>query len=213
MTSPASPARHVGIPAQGGPADAADDATLTAVVPSGAGSNETQGWTVLRWILQDWKVNAGRPDSRVVLALFRFGQFAFRNWGFPGRLVGIVCQAISSIVFGVELPSGLRIGPRLRLYHPHTIVLNPAVRMGADCHLRQGTTIGNQMSRSGADLGSPDIGDSVDLGATCVVLGPIRIGDHARVGALAVVTKPVPAWAVIVGNPGRVIRIDEPTPP
>lgn len=182
-------------------------------MPSGAGSNETQGWSLPRWVLQDWAVNAGRPDSRVVLALFRFGQFAYRNWALPGRLVGIVCQAISSIVFGVELPSGLRIGPRLRLYHPHAIVLNPQVQMGADCHLRQGTTIGNQMSRTGADLGSPVLGDSVDLGATCVVLGPIRIGDHARIGALAVTTKPVPDWGVLVGNPGRLIRIDEPPPP
>ncbi len=34
----------------------------------------------------------------------------------------------------------------------------------------------------------------------------------ARIGALAVVTKSVPAWAVMVGNPGRVIRLDEPLP-
>jgi len=26
------------------------------------------------------------------------------------------------------------------------------------------------------------------------------------------VTKSVPAWAVVVGNPGRVIRVDEPLP-
>jgi acetyltransferase-like isoleucine patch superfamily enzyme len=33
---------------------------------------------------------------------------------------------------------------------------------------------------------------------------------HVRIGALAVVTKSVPAWAVVAGNPGRVIRIDDP---
>jgi len=42
------------------------------------------------------------------------------------------------------------------------------------------------------------------------VIGAVHVGDHARIGALAVVTKSVPAWAVVVGNPGRVIRIDDP---
>ena len=184
-----------------------------SILPSGAGSNETEGWSLPAWVLQDWRVNATRPDSRIVLMLFRCGQWSFRNWGFAGRLIGILCQVLSSVVFGVELPSGLRIGPRLRLYHPHSIVLNPSVEMGADCHLRQGTTIGNRISRAGVDLGSPQIGNGVDLGATCVVLGPIQIGDQARIGALAVATKSVPAWGVLVGNPGRVIRVDEPTPP
>lgn len=207
-----TPARHVGIPEQGAAVAPVAPASVSEIVPSTTVTNETLGSSLPRWVLQDWAVNAGRPDSRLVLMLFRFGQYAFRNWGLPGRLVGIVCQAVSSIVFGVELPSGLRIGPRLRLYHPHAIVLNPHVRMGADCHLRQGTTIGNQISRTGIDLGSPEIGDAVDLGATCVVLGPIQIGDHARIGALAVTTKSVPAWGVLVGNPGRVIRVDEPPP-
>ena len=44
------------------------------------------------------------------------------------------------------------------------------------------------------------------------MIGDIHVGDHARIGALAVVTKSVPAWGVAVGNPGRVIRIDEPEP-
>lgn len=199
------------VPAAAAPADPESAVRpVPAVAPSEAGPDETAGWSMRRWLLQDWSVNAGRPDSRIVLLAFRFGQLAFRRWGLVGRLVGICCQAFTSIVFGVELPSGCRIGPRLSLFHPHSIVLNPGVRMGADCWLRQNTTIGNQIDRRGADLGSPDIGDDVDLGVMCVVLGPIRVGAHARVGASAVVVKSVPDWAVVVGNPGRVIRIDNP---
>ncbi len=56
------------------------------------------------------------------------------------------------------------------------------------------------------------LGDDVELGTGCVVIGSVHVGDHARIGALAVVTKSVPDWAVVVGNPGRVLRIDEPAP-
>jgi serine acetyltransferase len=77
---------------------------------------------------------------------------------------------IPSLLFGVELPVSAKIGPRLRLYHPHGIVLNPNCTLGS---------------------------------------GDLHVGDHARVGALAVVLDAVPAWGIVVGNPGRVIRIDD----
>lgn len=166
---------------------------------------------LLRFVLQDRAANTGRPDSQVVLALFRFGQWAHRHWGRPGRVLSLGAMVVSSVGFGVELPSRCEIGPGLRLYHPHSIVLNPGVRMGAGCHLRHNTTLGNIVDRDGTERGNPVLGDGVDLGAGCAVLGPIAVGDHARVGSLAMVTKDVPAWAVVVGNPAKVLRIDSPT--
>ncbi|RYV52103.1 acyltransferase [Pengzhenrongella frigida] len=50
------------------------------------------------------------------------------------------------------------------------------------------------------------IGDDVWLGSHVVVLDGVRIGSHAVVGAGSVVTKSVPEWAVVVGNPARVVR-------
>ncbi len=43
------------------------------------------------------------------------------------------------------------------------------------------------------------------IGANVTLLPGIRIGENALIGAGAVVTKDVPAGAVIVGNPGRII--------
>jgi serine acetyltransferase len=83
-------------------------------------------------------------------------------------------------------------------------------RLGSDCYLRRGVTIGNKTDRTGNELSVASICDHVDLGAGCVVIGDIHAGDHARIGALAVVTKSVPAWSMATGNPGRVIRTDEP---
>lgn len=44
------------------------------------------------------------------------------------------------------------------------------------------------------------------IGANATILPGVTIGDHAMVGAGSVVTKDVPAGAVVVGNPARVVR-------
>jgi putative colanic acid biosynthesis acetyltransferase WcaB len=125
------------------------------------------------WVLQDWAVNAGRPESQLVLAWFRLAQWADRHWGRAARLVVTPYWLITSLFLGFELPVTATIGPRLRLYHRIGIVLNPHAVLGSDCHLRHGVTIGNKVDRSGRELGVASIGSDVDLGAGCVVIGDI----------------------------------------
>jgi acetyltransferase-like isoleucine patch superfamily enzyme len=50
------------------------------------------------------------------------------------------------------------------------------------------------------------VGDGAFLGVGTVVLMGVTIGERAYVGAGAVVTKDVPANAVVIGNPARVVR-------
>lgn len=45
------------------------------------------------------------------------------------------------------------------------------------------------------------------IGANAVILAGISVGKHAIVGAGAVVTKDVPDYAVVVGNPAKVIKM------
>jgi len=44
------------------------------------------------------------------------------------------------------------------------------------------------------------------IGAGSTILPGVTIGKHAIVGAASVVTKPVPDYAVAVGNPAKVIK-------
>ncbi len=44
------------------------------------------------------------------------------------------------------------------------------------------------------------------IGSSATILAGVRIGEGAMVGAGAVVTRDVPPWTVVVGNPARVIR-------
>lgn len=48
------------------------------------------------------------------------------------------------------------------------------------------------------------------IGANVVVLRGISVGKHAIVGAGSVVTKDVPDYAVVVGNPAKVIKMLDP---
>jgi virginiamycin A acetyltransferase len=54
--------------------------------------------------------------------------------------------------------------------------------------------------------GDTVIGNDVWIGREAVILPGIRVGDGAILGAHAVVGRDVPPYAVVVGNPGRVIR-------
>jgi len=50
------------------------------------------------------------------------------------------------------------------------------------------------------------LGDDVWIGSNATILDGVTVGDHVVIGAGAVVTKDVPAWAVVAGNPARVLR-------
>jgi maltose O-acetyltransferase len=50
------------------------------------------------------------------------------------------------------------------------------------------------------------IEDDVWVGAGAIVLPGVRIGTGSVVGAGSVVTKDVPPWTVVAGNPARVVR-------
>jgi len=49
------------------------------------------------------------------------------------------------------------------------------------------------------------------IGSGCTILANITIGENALVGAGSVVTKDVPANAIVVGNPAKILRYIEQT--
>lgn len=51
------------------------------------------------------------------------------------------------------------------------------------------------------------IGNDVWIGAEAVIMSGVRIGDGAVVGARAVVTRDVPPYAIVAGNPAVLIRL------
>lgn len=93
-------------------------------------------------------------------------------------------------------------------YLPHGlngIVVSNQARIGSNATIFQQVTIG---VKSLSVPGAPTIGDRVFIGAGAKLIGPIKIGSNVTIGANAVVTKDIPDGATVVGNPGRVIKID-----
>lgn len=50
------------------------------------------------------------------------------------------------------------------------------------------------------------IGDDIWIGARCIILGGVTVGNGAVIGAGSVVTKDVQPYAVVAGNPAKMIR-------
>lgn len=50
------------------------------------------------------------------------------------------------------------------------------------------------------------IDDQCWLGFGCEILSGVHIGRHSIIGARAVVTKDVPPYSIVVGNPARIIK-------
>lgn len=55
--------------------------------------------------------------------------------------------------------------------------------------------------------GDTIIGNDVWIGREATILPGIVIGDGAIIGARAVVTHPVPPYAIVAGNPARIVRL------
>lgn len=50
------------------------------------------------------------------------------------------------------------------------------------------------------------IGNDVWIGANVIILAGVEVGDHVIIGAGSVVTKDVPDYAVMGGNPAKIIK-------
>lgn len=148
----------------------------------------TQGlWAsfVYRWA--HWCVVSNR--SRPVAWMLRFGYVG------AGKLI--------EVLTGIRLSPGCRIGGGLYMAHFGPIRVNHRVRIGENCNLSQGVTIGEV--QSGDRKGVPTIGNRVYLGTNAILIGNIEVGDDVAIGAGSVVIESVSSCAVVVGNPGRVV--------
>ncbi len=95
--------------------------------------------------------------------------------------------------------------------------LGPRVTMGPGCVFRTGD---HPIPPDGGYFGDRapvhrpiEVEEDVFIGARAIILAGVTIGRGAAIGAGAVVAKDIPAGAVAVGNPARVVRLRVPPPP
>ena len=75
-----------------------------------------------------------------------------------------------------------------------------------DMYPRATTSDGGLQTEADWKVVETRVRKNASIGSGCTILGGVEIGENAMVGAGSVVTKNVPANAVVVGNPARIIK-------
>lgn len=137
-----------------------------------------------------------------VMLVYRFGR-----WRYSVRpailrkffsLLYKVLYKFIQIITGIELPCEVEIGNNFIIDHFGGIVVSGFATFGDNCRIRNGVVVG---LKNVENLGAPNIGNNVDIGAGAKVLGKIRIGNNVLIGANAVVITDVPDNSIAVGVP------------
>lgn len=134
------------------------------------------------------------------VVLVRFAQCSYAaGWKRFAKLPALV----NLVLFGLEVPPRLPIGPGLVLTHTQGTILG-AASIGANVTLYQQVTLGAREMDFAYTLSlRPVLEDGVVVSAGAKVLGGITLGQGCVVGANAVVLIDVPPGDVAMGVPAR----------
>jgi serine O-acetyltransferase len=105
-------------------------------------------------------------------------------------------------VTGIHLYSSTSIGPGFYIGHYGGIWISPLAKIGANCSIAQGVTIGTASRDRGH---APELADRVWVGPNAVITGAAKIASGAVVAANTLVASNIPENGVAIGVPARVI--------
>jgi serine O-acetyltransferase len=162
-------------------------------------------WAVLREDYQRHHRKLHSPGLQT-LAVHRIGVFATtRAWplrallGAAYRVGWVFCKN----VYGIEIERTVEVGRRLQIGHQHGIVIHRHARIGDDCVIRQGVTLG--IGSRWTHARGPVIGNRVQMGVNAVLVGNVVIGDDVKIGPNCVVMTNVPAGHTVTAPPPRMM--------
>ena len=98
------------------------------------------------------------------------------------------------------LGDSVNTGAGFMLIHGYGTVINGACKIGRNCTVLHGVTIGTNQ------YGCPTIGDNVYIGAGAILIGGIHVGNNVKIGAGTVVVNDVPDNCTVVGPKAYVVK-------
>ncbi|MDH4443641.1 MAG: acyltransferase [Akkermansiaceae bacterium] len=136
-----------------------------------------------------------------------------RVWAFAHILSGARIGADCNICDGVFIENDVIVGDRVTV--KCGVQLWDGVRIEDDVFIGPNATFTNDLYPRSRDHSKPILESRVctgaSIGANSTILPGLTIGRKAMVGAGAVVTKSVPPFVVVMGNPGRIVGYVENT--
>jgi acetyltransferase EpsM len=92
------------------------------------------------------------------------------------------------------------------------VTIGSHVILNTNCTVDHDCSIGNfvHISPNAALAGNVEVGEGSHVGISACVIQGVKIGRWATIGAGAVIIKDVPDYAVVVGNPGKIIKYNQP---
>lgn len=130
-------------------------------------------------------------------AALQAARLAGRLWRAGEEIAALTLQGASATALGVDIHPAADLGRRLVLDHADGLVVGETARIGDDCVLLHGVTLG----ATGRERGPrhPVLERGVFVGARATIIGRVVVGERALVGAGAVVVRDVPAFATVIG--------------
>lgn len=120
----------------------------------------------------------------------------------PGCVIGERCNIGQNVVIspGVVLGSNVKVQNNVSIYEGVTceddVFLGPSMVFTNVTNPRSAVNRRGQYSRT-------NVGRGASIGANATIVCGHDIGEYAFIGAGAVVTKNVPPYALVIGNPAR----------
>lgn len=106
---------------------------------------------------------------------------------------------------GIQIAMGHPVKGGLMFPHFSGIVINGGAKIGRNCTILHGVTIGSVRGPKG---GVPTIGDNVVIATGSAVIGNVSVGNNVMIGAHSLVLQDIPDSAVVFGNPARIVSMD-----
>lgn len=122
----------------------------------------------------------------------------------PGVVMGKDCNLGQNVFVanGVILGNNVKVQNNVSIYEG--VICDDDVFLGPSMVFTNVNNPRSAVNRKGEYL-KTWVGKGVTIGANATIVCGNKIGNFAFIGAGAVVTKDIPAYALIVGNPGRQI--------
>jgi acetyltransferase-like isoleucine patch superfamily enzyme len=165
------------------------------------------------------------PGRRTADLTLRMGPGARLRSGtviYAGSTIGAEFQTGHNVVVREQN----QIGDHVQIWNNTTIDydcrIGNHVKIHTNCYIAQhtiledavflapGVTIANDLhpgcAYSGDCMRGPILKHGVQVGVNVTIVPMITIGEHSVIGSGTVVTKDIPPYSLVIGNPGRVVK-------